>query len=196
MSDPDSSTILFEQFAQQIAPQLAQLLADRLPDSFKAANDLIALAVDPKAVKRNLRALHDAMAAVSAAQVKLAADRAAFDEYKAEETAELEQQKKTAASTWAMVRSRERAVEAREQADEAREREVGFRPGNNHPDFTPIAGTTITREPERRTVRSGPGDTVDWPNNVTLEREPDESEPAPVGAAARVRGRRGVAHAE
>jgi hypothetical protein len=59
------------------------------------------------------------MAAVSAAQVKLAADRAAFDEYKAEETAELEQQKKTAASTWAMVRSRERAVEAREQADEA-----------------------------------------------------------------------------
>jgi len=41
-----------------------------------------------------LRALHDAMAAVSAAQVKLAADRAAFDEYKAEETAELEQQKK------------------------------------------------------------------------------------------------------
>lgn len=50
--------------------------------------------------------------------------------------------------------------------------------------------------PYYQQILSGPGDTVDWPNNVTLEREPDESEPAPVGAAARVRGRRGVAHAE
>jgi hypothetical protein len=153
MSDPDSNAISIEQFAQQIAPQLAQLLADRLPDSFKAASDLIALAVDPKAVKRNLRALHDAMAAASAAQVKLAADRAAFDEYKAKETAELEQQRKTAGSTWAMVKSREAAVEQREEHCDARERELGsrggYRPPRNHPDFTPIEGTTITRSPER-----------------------------------------------
>ena len=98
--DTDSNTISIEQLARQLAPELAQQLADRLPDSFKAANNLIALAIDPKAVKRNLRALHDAMAAASAAQVKLAADRAAFDEYKAGETATIEQQKKMAGDIW------------------------------------------------------------------------------------------------
>jgi hypothetical protein len=128
-------TISIEQLAQQIAPQLAELLADRMPDSFKAVNNLIALAVDPKAVKRNLRALHDAMAAASAAQVKLAADRAAFDEYKATETAEIEEQKKAAVSTYAMVRSREAALENREARCAAREAELrgGYQP-RNHPD--------------------------------------------------------------
>jgi hypothetical protein len=193
MMDTDSNAISIEQFAQQIAPQLAELLADRMPDSFKAANNLIALAVDPKAVKRNLRALHDAMAAASAAQVKLAADRAAFDEYKATETAALEQQEKSAASVWGTVRSREQAVEARERAVGAREREVGSCPGNqprNHPDFTPIEGTTITREPERSAVRhDAQGNEFTPGTTITMDVGPD----APAGA--RVRGRKNPAPA-
>lgn len=39
------------------------------------------IATDPKAVRRHLRQLHDALASVTAGQDKLAADRAAFDEY-------------------------------------------------------------------------------------------------------------------
>jgi hypothetical protein len=134
----DTDTISIEQFAQQIAPPLAELLATRLPDSFKAANNLIELANNAKETKRNLRALHDAMAAASAAQVKLAADRAAFDEYKAKETAEIEEQRKTTVSTYATVRSRESAVAGREERCAAREAELrgGYQPRNSRHENT------------------------------------------------------------
>src|SRR4029077_4769930 len=61
-------------------------------DSFAAVNNLIALAVDPKAVRRNLRSLHDALAATAAAQQQLESDRAAFAEYEKATRAEREGQ--------------------------------------------------------------------------------------------------------
>src|SRR5580692_4468470 len=58
-------------------------------DSFKAVRDLVALAIDPKAVKRHLRQLHDALAARTAAQKKLETDRAEFSAYEQKTREEL-----------------------------------------------------------------------------------------------------------
>jgi hypothetical protein len=178
-------TIPTEKVAQQIAEQLAHLL----PDSYKAVNNLIALAIDPKAAKRNLRALHDALEAITDAQQKLDADRIAFDQYRTKETAAIEPQRKAAGQMGEHAQARERAVEEREQAVYAREEELGLDVTAHH-DFTPIAGTSITRDPERRTVRRGPGDSSDFPADVTLTRDQPPSE-----HGARVRGRRGAAQA-
>jgi hypothetical protein len=46
-------------------------------DSFKAVRDLIALCIDPRTVKQRLRQLHDSLAAIAAAQLKLDAREAA-----------------------------------------------------------------------------------------------------------------------
>jgi hypothetical protein len=58
-------------------------------DSFKAVRDLVALVTDPRMVKRNLRSLHDALAATTAAQRQLESDRAALAEYEKATRAEL-----------------------------------------------------------------------------------------------------------
>jgi hypothetical protein len=57
-------------------------------DSFKAVRDLVALAIDPKLVKRHLRQLHDSLAAVDTAQRQLESDRAAIAAERAEIAAE------------------------------------------------------------------------------------------------------------
>jgi hypothetical protein len=56
---------------------------------FRAVRDLVALAIDPKMVKRNLRSLHDALAATTAAQRQLESDRAEHDAQLAKDRAEL-----------------------------------------------------------------------------------------------------------
>jgi hypothetical protein len=118
------------------------------------------IATDPKAFRRMLRALHDSLAAETEAQKKTRDERAAFEEYQAKETAELEQQKKTAASTWAMVRSREQAVEAREELERCAAREAEPGPAARqyrHPDddgWTAPAGSGMSRTfTAPRTVR-------------------------------------------
>jgi hypothetical protein len=77
-----------EPATDDVAEQPERLALPSL-DSFGAVNNLIALAIDPKAVKRHLRQLHDALAAVTAGQDKLAAERTAFDEYERTTRAEL-----------------------------------------------------------------------------------------------------------
>ena len=83
-------------------------------------------------------------------------------------------------------------MEGREARCTAREAELGLRVSGhprNHPDFTPIAGTTITREPERSTVRhDAQGNEFTPGTTITMDVGPD----AP--ASARVRpGRKGGA---
>jgi len=67
----------------------AERLALPTLDSFAAVRDLIALCIDPRAVKRHLRQLHDALAATAAAQRQLENDRAEHDRVIAAERAEI-----------------------------------------------------------------------------------------------------------
>jgi septal ring factor EnvC (AmiA/AmiB activator) len=53
------------------------------PADFAAVANLLALVVDMRSCKARLRSLHDALAATSAAQAKLDAERAAFAEHEA-----------------------------------------------------------------------------------------------------------------
>jgi hypothetical protein len=62
------------------------------PDAVATVQNLIALIVDVKGCKSRLRAQHDALAAVTAAQAKLAADRAAFAEYEKKTRAEISEE--------------------------------------------------------------------------------------------------------
>ena len=90
------------------------------PETFKQLFDLLALIGNATAAETRLISLRQKHSAIRSAQKKLDAERRAFDEYRAEETAKLEREKKSAASVWAMVRSREAAVEAREEQARAR----------------------------------------------------------------------------
>lgn len=114
------------------------------PDSFKAVRDLIALVVDPRAVKRNLRQLHDGLAAISAAQLKLDADRAAWGAQQEKERAELVQER-------AVLLGRRQRVE-QDEASIAQQREdiaklerawSGLRLPGEPPEF--MVGSSIAR---------------------------------------------------
>jgi hypothetical protein len=121
-------------------------------DGFKAVSDLIAFVINAREVKRYLRQLHDALAANTAAQSKLDADRLAHDEHIAKTNAELGQREKTAGSIWARAKAAESAMAEREQAVRAKEHELGldYTPPS---DFQPIEGTTITQSPPERPPR-------------------------------------------
>lgn len=105
MSD-DTDDTATEQPARLSLPSL---------DSFKAVRDLVALAIDPKAVKRHLRQLHDALAAVDAATRKLADDRAACDEHCKRITAEAEEKQKMAGRIWETAQAAERSIAERDR---------------------------------------------------------------------------------
>ena len=64
-----------------------------LPETWRQIFALVELAADPKGFKRRLHGLANALSAVDAATRKLAAERLAFDAYKAKETAELEERR-------------------------------------------------------------------------------------------------------
>jgi hypothetical protein len=109
------------------------------------------IATDPKAVRRHLRQLHDALAAVTAGRDKLAAERTAFDEYEQKTRAELTAQ---AAKLRAGQVELATAKDARE--DRLAEREQRIReleqawgalrlPGDDN--FPTFGG--LTREPPR-----------------------------------------------
>jgi hypothetical protein len=205
---------------------------ERLPvlpslDSFKAVRDLVALAIDPRAVKRNLRSLHDALAATTAARHELESARAAHDAQVAKDRAEF-------AADRAKLREGETALankrEWREDNLLERERRISALeaawkslklPGEDN--FVTFGG--LTREPPRVTglqkakffEKHGRlphvDESLDAPvatseprpeqsrtvivgrDGTTLSQTVTESEAAPVGAA-RVRPRRGAAHAE
>jgi hypothetical protein len=75
-TDADGGTV---ELALRLAP----------PAAWQMVFALVKIAVDPRTTKRNLRALHDALASVTAGQDKLAAERTAFDEYERTTRAEL-----------------------------------------------------------------------------------------------------------
>lgn len=131
-------------------------------EAFLAVRDLIGLITNASACETRLISLRQKHSAIRSTQKKLDAERAAFDAYRTEETAKLEQEKKSAADVWATVRSREQALEAREdQAREdrrnAREAGGGYQPRNRSADddgWTAPAGSGMGRTfTERRTVR-------------------------------------------
>jgi hypothetical protein len=170
----------------------------------RAVENLIALAIDPKAAKRVLRSIHDSLVAEAEARKKTCDERAAFDEWKASETADIAPLRKSAENAWAHAKAKEAAVEARERAVELREqrcRELGVdispaavhHTRDVHPDFQPIAGTTITRSPEPppRDPDLPPAPVNydaqgnSFPKHVSLTRQPAATDAPP--PAARVR---------
>jgi hypothetical protein len=60
------------------------------PEAFLMVQNLISLVINPKEVRRHLRSLHDALAAVDAAEKKLNDARVAHDAHVAKTTAELD----------------------------------------------------------------------------------------------------------
>jgi hypothetical protein len=191
----------------------------------KAVRDLIALALDPRAVKRNLRQLHDALAAVSAAQSKLDAERAEFVEWKAKEIADFEPQRRQAVRLFEIATAKTKEAEAQKNAAEAlgqrnlgRERELeqlgvrvpaehrDYTPPTVHHDFIPIAGTSITRAPEPRPRPPGESEPQAEQQSHTIRRGPGDASDWPANVsltrqaepqAVRVRvGRKGATHAE
>jgi hypothetical protein len=187
---------------------------------FKQVSDLMGLIANGSACETRLASLRRAHAKIRSAAKRSAAEKEAFAAYKAAAEAEIEPQRKSAANVWAHAKAKEAAVEAREAAVELAERrcrELGvdpsppavYRSPDVHHDFIPIAGTTITRAPERlptpdepiedaseppHTVRRGHGDSVDFPPGTTLSRQSEEPPPS---VRVRVRNRRGgAAHAE
>jgi hypothetical protein len=171
-------------------------------DSFKAVRDLVALAIDPRAVKRHLRQLHDALAAVDAAQRKLVEDRAAHDEYLAKTRAEIEEQRNMAARIWETAQAAERSIAERERRTELEKAWSGLRPPGQPPEmfgtisrspaFTGLevakyAAAHDGRLPEHPdaadSVRTG-NDGEPFAEHTTLTRTPEPPSPA---AGARVR---------
>jgi superfamily I DNA/RNA helicase len=84
-------------------------------DSFAAVNNLIALCIDPRSVKRHLRQLHDSLAAITAAQQQLEADRLAFDQHKAKQLAEIAEERATATQRLLAAQQAERSLEERRE---------------------------------------------------------------------------------
>jgi len=82
-------------------------------DSFRAVKDLVALAVDPRAVKRHLRQLYDALTAITAAQHKLEADRAAHAEQVVKDRAEIADEKAAATKRILTAEESERGLAER-----------------------------------------------------------------------------------
>lgn len=115
------------------------------PDSFKAVRDLIALVIDPRAVRRHLRQLHDALATVSTAQLALATERTAHDAHLAKDRAELEAERAAVQKRRVEVEIAEgRLVEREERIREleAAWKNLGepddVRSGFRSPEFTPL----------------------------------------------------------
>jgi hypothetical protein len=184
-------------------------------EAIAIAFDLIALAADPRTFEARLTALRRARAKIRTAAKKLAADRAAFEEYKSAAEAEIEPQRRSAARIYELAQSRERDVERREAAVELAEkrcRELGLDPAapafdarNFRPpgSFQPIEGTSIGQVPERlpppdepiedaseapAAVRRGAHDATDFPPDTTLGRIPDPEETVGVRIRTRRRG--------
>lgn len=108
------------------------------PDSFAAMRDLLSLIGNEKRAMRTLNQLEDRLSRVTAAESKLAADRAAFEEASSKTRAELEDKA-------AKLRAKEISLMGRESLAEqilAREKSEKF------DRLRPMAdGMTIVRAP-------------------------------------------------
>jgi hypothetical protein len=195
------------------------------PEAFMMVQNLISLCVNPKEVRRHLRSLHDALAAADAAEKRLNDARVAHDAHVAKTTAELaEREKKLREGEVALANKREwREDDLLERERRISALEAAWKslklPGE---DVFPSFGG-LTREPprvsglqkarffEKHGRLPGADESLDAPvaasepqpeqsrtvvvgrDGTTLSQTVTESE-APIGA--RVRGRRGAAHAE
>jgi hypothetical protein len=146
-----------------------------LPDA--AYDDLLALVrltKDATAWELRLAAGRRQAKQNRAEKKAIAAERLALDEYKAKTESEFEQERKAAYRRLYNVQRAEAALEEREQACRTREKSLGLAVTAHH-DFTPIAGTTITREPERPRVTRTGTDGAPFADGTTITREPDPS---------------------
>lgn len=171
-----------------------------LPEAWQQVFALIELAADPKGFKRRLHGLANALAAASAAQLKLAADRAAHDTQLAKDRAELEADR-------AVVQKRRLDVEVAEGRSAEREQryfELQKQWGNlklpgdtfaafggltRAPLHTPLEVARFTTEHGRLpavdepiTVREGT-DGAPFPDHTTITRSQPAPEPPAAGAA-------------
>jgi hypothetical protein len=208
---PDTDDVATEQPERLALPSL---------DSFKAVRDLVALAIDPRAVKRHLRQLHDALAATDAAQRKMESDRAEHDRVIAAERAEISAGRaKLSADQTALANKKEaREDSLAEREKRIRELEKAWGalrlPGDDN--FEPFGGLTRAPPPttplqkakffERHGRLPHVDESLDAPVAAS-EPQPEQSRTVVVGrdgttlaqsvegpAAARIRGRRGAAH--
>jgi hypothetical protein len=122
------------------------------PEAFLMVQNLISLCVNPKEVRKQLRSLHDALAAVDAAEKRLNDARVAHDAHISKTAAELADREKK-------LRAREAqhaAERGRWESTQQMIREGSAARKYRHPDddFTPPAGSGMGRTfTERRNVR-------------------------------------------
>jgi hypothetical protein len=179
-------------------------------DSFAAVNNLIALAIDPKAVRRHLRSLHDSLAAIDRERRGLEADRQAFAADKAKQLAEIAAEREVVTRRLLAAQETERANEERHAV--IRKLEVawsGLRlPGEPADGFgtlarsRPFSGLQVARHaaehgrlpdhpdaplPQEDPVRTG-FDGTEFSKHTTITRTPEP----PAGARVRP-GRKGAA---
>jgi hypothetical protein len=142
------------------------------PAAWQGFFALLKIAEDPKAVRRVMRSLHDSLAAEAEAQKKTRDERAAHDAKVVKDRAELvDREKKLRAREVAHAGERGRWEDTQKMI---REGSVPQR-NSRHPDddgWTPPAGSGMSRTftAPRTTVRRGPGDSSDFPPDVTLTR--------------------------
>jgi hypothetical protein len=214
-TDADGGTV---ELALRLAP----------PESWAMVFALVKIAADPRTTKRNLRALHDSLAATAQAQRQLETYRTEHDAQLAKDRAELAAERDVLTKRQVAAHQAEASLE--ERTERIRKLELAWSgltlPGEppplmgtlsrskaysgleraryaaehggalpRHPDAEPDESTaTVNYDSPPAPVRRGHGDSGDWPANVSMTKEP--AEPAAGAAGARVRARRGVAHAE
>jgi hypothetical protein len=121
------------------------------PEAFLMVQNLISLAINPKEVRRHLRSLHDALAAVDAAEKRLNDARVAHDAHVAKTTAELDARAaKLREGEVALANKKEdredRLAEREQRIRELEDAWKGLRlPGDDN--FPTFGG--LTREPPR-----------------------------------------------
>jgi hypothetical protein len=181
--------------SDDVAP--AERLALPSLDSFAAVNNLVALAIDPRAVKRHLRQLHDSLAAIADAQRQLDAREAAVA---AREEAAAEQEKENTAKALKLHEqevefatrkdARLEAIIERELAIMALERKWRFigEDDDAMAGLDDIAEQMAEKFPAGRTVRSDPQG-AEFPAHTSLSRSEPEPEAAAGAQVAGVRAR-------
>jgi hypothetical protein len=140
-------------------------------DPYILAHHYIAIAADPKAARARLREIERAEAALAKRAAELDAREAAIVDGEAKLAAdrnEVAQQFTTMRQREAAFYSKETHAKDREQRIHELEVQLGSLAAD--PDFTPIEGSSITRDrPPRRPLRQFAGTTL------TAEPEPPEA---------------------
>jgi hypothetical protein len=129
--------------------------AERAPDGFSVFESMLRLIADPQAFAERMAKLKRAIEAVADGEAKLAVDRAAFEEHERTARAELESDRSALQKRREKLAGEEGTLQHHEQV--LRDQQARLQRQNTLPDdWTPSAGSTITRNNPNYRGRSAP----------------------------------------